>query len=73
SPKMPYFPNVLRNLTESIETMTAAMVQIAQADSLGQTAAYEAMFAIGMTLFVMTFTLNLVAEYVRTRLREVYE
>jgi len=73
SPKMPYFPNVLRNLTESIETMTAAMVKIAQADTLGGSVAYEAMFAIGMTLFVMTFSLNLVAEYIRQRLQEVYE
>ncbi len=72
SPQMPYFPDVLRNLTDSIQTMTAAMVQIAQADQLGQTAAYEAMFAIGMTLFVMTFALNLFAEFVRARFREVY-
>jgi len=72
SPRVPYFPDVLRNLTDSIETMTAAMVKIAQADQLGQTAAYEAMFAIGLTLFVLTFALNLLAEFVRARFREVY-
>jgi len=73
SPKLPFFPNVARNFTDSIETMTAAMVEIATADTLGQTAAYEGMFAIGLTLFAMTFTMNLVAEWIRQRVREVYE
>jgi len=73
SPKMPFFPNVARNFTESIETMTAAMVQIATADQRGGTAAYEGMFAIGLTLFAMTFAMNLLAEWVRQRIREEYE
>jgi len=72
SPKMPFFPDVFANFTHSIETMTAAMVQIAQADSLGQTAAYEGMFAIGLTLFAITFAMNVAAEFVRNRIREVY-
>ncbi|MEF8819347.1 MAG: phosphate ABC transporter permease subunit PstC [Haloferacaceae archaeon] len=71
SPQMPYFPNVLRNLAESSQTMTAAMVQIAGADSLGGVT-YEAMFAIGMTLFVVTLTMNVLAELVRRRFREEY-
>jgi phosphate transport system permease protein len=72
SPQMPYFPNVLRNLAESSQTMTAAMVQIAGADSLGGVT-YEAMFALGMTLFVITLTMNVLAELVRRRFREAYE
>ena len=71
SPQMPYFPNVLRNLAESSQTITAAMVQIAGADSLGGVT-YEAMFALGMTLFVVTLTMNVLAELVRRRFREVY-
>ena len=71
SPQMPYFPNVLRNLAESGQTITAAMVQIAGADSLGGVT-YEAMFALGMTLFVVTLTMNVLAELVRRRFREVY-
>ncbi|WP_122089132.1 phosphate ABC transporter permease subunit PstC [Halalkalicoccus subterraneus] len=72
SPQMPYFPNVLRNLAESSQTMTAAMVQIAGADQTPG-ATYEAMFAIGMTLFAITLTMNVLAELVRRRFREAYE
>jgi len=72
SPQMPYFPNVLRNLAESSQTMTAAMVQIASADSLGGVT-YEAMFALGMTLFGITLIMNVLAELVRRRFRETYQ
>ena len=72
SPQMPYFPNVLKNLAESGQTITAAMVQIAQADSLGGVT-YEAMFALGMTLFVITLLMNILAEIVRQYFREAYE
>ena len=71
SPQMPFFPNVLRNLAESSQTMTAAIVQIAGADQTPG-ATYEAMFAIGMTLFGMTLLMNLFAELVRRRFREEY-
>lgn len=72
SPQMPYFPNILQNLAESGQTITAAMVQIAQADSLGGVT-YEAMFALGMTLFVITLLMNIIAEGVRRHFREAYE
>jgi len=72
SPQMPYVPDVLRNLAESSQTMTAAMVQIASADSLGGIT-YESMFALGMTLFVITLGMNVLAEFVRRRFREAYE
>jgi phosphate transport system permease protein len=72
SPQMSYFPNVLRNLAESSQTMTAAMVQIAGADSLGGVT-YEDMFALGMTLFGITLGMNVLAELVRRRFREAYQ
>jgi phosphate transport system permease protein len=72
SPKTPFFPNVARNFTESVEAMTAAIVEIATAESLGQTATYDAMFAIGLTLFALTLTMNILAELVRRRFREAY-
>ena len=73
SPQMPYHPNVLKNLAESSQTMTAAMVQIAGADSLGDGPTFEAMFALGMTLFVITLGMNVLAELVRRRFREAYD
>ncbi|WP_302081167.1 phosphate ABC transporter permease subunit PstC [Salinibaculum rarum] len=71
SPKMPYFPNVFLNLTDSIQTITAAMVQIAGAETRSG-ALYESMFALGMTLFAITLTMNILAELVRRRYREEY-
>ncbi|PSQ10975.1 phosphate ABC transporter permease subunit PstC [Halobacteriales archaeon QS_5_70_15] len=71
SPQMPFYPDVLRNLAESSQTITAAMVEIAGADSLGGVT-YEAMFALGLTLFVITLTMNVFAELVRRRFREEY-
>ena len=72
SSQMPYFPNVFQNLAESGQTITAAMVQIAGADSYGGGPTYEAMFALGMTLFAITLTMNILAEVVRRRFREEY-
>jgi phosphate transport system permease protein len=72
SPKMPYFPDIFRNLAESTQTITAAMVQIASAESRGGVS-YESMFALGMTLFVFTLVMNIVAELVRRRYQEVYD
>ncbi|PSQ61382.1 MAG: phosphate ABC transporter permease subunit PstC [Halobacteriales archaeon SW_8_66_22] len=72
SPKMPTFPNILENFTQSIETMTVAMVNIASAESLGETVAYESMFAIGLTLFAITLTMNYIAELISRQYREEY-
>ncbi len=73
SPQMPHFPNVLDNLAVSSQTITAAMVQIAGADSLGHGPTYEAMFALGLTLFCITLSMNMMAELIRRHFREVYE
>lgn len=72
SPKMPFFPDVLQNLVQSTQTITAAMVQIAQAESRGGYT-FEAMFALGTTLFAITLAMNLFAELIRRRYREVYD
>jgi phosphate transport system permease protein len=57
---------------ESVQTMTAAMVQIGASDVVGQSIAYKSLFAVGLTLFVITFVMNLVSEWVAARYREVY-
>lgn len=72
SPALPTFPAVLENLSESTQTITAAMVQIAQAESRGGVV-FESMFALGMTLFAITLAMNVVAELIRRRYREVYD
>ncbi|WP_254769386.1 phosphate ABC transporter permease subunit PstC [Salinilacihabitans rarus] len=58
---------------DSVQTMTAAMVQIGQSDVVGQGVEYQSLFAVGLTLFVITFAMNLVSEWVASRYREVYQ
>jgi phosphate transport system permease protein len=66
-------PNLTWNPLDSIQTMTAYIVQV----SLGETAqgslGFRTIFAVGMTLFVMTLTLNVISQYLLHRFREVYE
>jgi phosphate transport system permease protein len=57
----------------SIQTMTAAMVQIGASDVVGQSVAYRSLFAVGLTLFVMTLLMNLASAWISSRYREVYE
>jgi len=71
NPKMPYYPDVLMNLTDSIQTITAAIVQIAGAETRTGTL-LDSMFALGITLFAMTLLMNILAELVRRHYREEY-
>ncbi|MFB6113281.1 MAG: phosphate ABC transporter permease subunit PstC [Halodesulfurarchaeum sp.] len=57
---------------ESGQTMTAAMVQIASGDLAGGTVAYNSLFAIGLTLFVITLLMNVVSNVISERYREEY-
>ncbi|ELZ12845.1 phosphate ABC transporter permease subunit PstC [Natrinema thermotolerans] len=57
---------------DSIQPMTSAMVQIGTGDIVGQGPAYKSLFAVGLTLFVITFVMNLISELVASRYREVY-
>jgi phosphate transport system permease protein len=58
---------------ESVETMTAAMVNIGQSDVDPGSATYMSLFAIGLTLFAITFTMNVVSNVIAARYREEYE
>ncbi|WP_312908324.1 phosphate ABC transporter permease subunit PstC [Natronosalvus caseinilyticus] len=60
------------NLYDSIQTITSAMVQAAGSDTAGGTPVFWSMFALGLALFVVTFTMNLIADAVQRRYREVY-
>jgi phosphate transport system permease protein len=55
-----------------IETMTAYIVQVSLGDTPAGTIEYQTIFAVGMLLFVSTFTLNMVSHWLRERLREEY-
>jgi phosphate transport system permease protein len=55
-----------------IETMTAYIVQVSLGDTPQGTIEYRTIFAVGMLLFLLTFTLNLVSTWLRERFREEY-
>lgn len=52
--------------------MTAAMVQLLLGDITGGGLAYRSLFAIGLTLFAITLSMNLVSDAVARRYREEY-
>ncbi len=66
------FVNPANVFLQSGQTMTAAMVQIAQSDLAGGTVAYNSLFAIGLTLFVITLLMNIVSNIISERYREEY-
>jgi len=51
-----------------IETLTAYIVQVSLGDTPTGTLEYSTIFAVGMTLFLMTLALNLVASRLRGRI-----
>ncbi len=66
-------PNLTFNPLESIQTMTAYIVQVSLGDTPAGTIAYKTLFAVATVLFVLTLMLNLIAHWVMERYREVYE
>jgi phosphate transport system permease protein len=65
-------PRLTLDPTVPIETMTTYIVQISMGDTPQGTLAYRTIFAVGMLLFVGTFTLNVVSSWLRNRYREEY-
>jgi len=66
-------PKMTLNPLESIETMTAYIVQVSLGDTPQQSIAYLTIFAVGMLLFLTTLALNVVSYWITRRYREVYE
>ncbi|MBM3139842.1 MAG: phosphate ABC transporter permease subunit PstC [Chloroflexi bacterium] len=56
-----------------IETMTAYIVQISLGDTPYGSLSYLTIFAVGSTLFFMTFLMNVLSFWVVRRFREVYD
>ena len=65
-------PRLSANPLVPIETMTAYIVQVSLGDTPQGTIEYRTIFAVGMLLFLMTFTLNLASTWLRERFREEY-
>ena len=66
-------PKLTINPLESIQTMTAYIVQVSLGDTPAGTIEYQTIFAVGMTLFLITLVINVIARRVLRRFREAYE
>jgi len=61
-------PKLTFNFLESIQTMTAFIVQVSQGDTPAGTIEYQSIFVVGFCLFIMTLGTNLVAQFIVRRI-----
>ena len=66
-------PKLTVNPIESIQTMTAYIVQVSLGDTPAGTVEYQTIFAVGALLFCITLVANIAAHRILRRFREVYE
>jgi phosphate transport system permease protein len=66
-------PNFTFNPFMGAETMTGHIVRISGGDLSYDSIDYNSIFAIGLLLFFITFTLNVISQRIVRRFREVYE
>jgi len=67
------FPRVSLNPLGSVDTMTGYIVRVSGGDIPHDSMEYMSIFAIGLTLFLITLALNMVSRKIIARFREVYE
>ena len=65
-------PNFTFSPFESAETMTGHIARISGGDLSYDSIDYNSIFAIGLTLFLMTFLLNILSRVIISRFRESY-
>jgi phosphate transport system permease protein len=66
-------PNLTADPRQSVETITTFIAATAKGDIASGSTAYKTIFAVGMTLFVMTLLMNAIAIRFVRRYRQVYE
>jgi phosphate transport system permease protein len=66
-------PQLTFNLLESVQTLTAYVVQVSLGDVPHGTIEYQTIFAVGSLLFLMTLGMNQLGQRVLHRFRERYE
>lgn len=66
-------PKMSLNPLESVQTMTAYIVQVSLGDTPHGTLEYRSIFAVGSVLFLMTLAFNLLAYQLVKKYRRVYE
>ncbi len=64
---------ITANPTAEVQTMTAYMVQIFLGDAPAVGVEYKSSYAVASVLFVMTFVLTMIGQYILRRFREEYD
>src|SRR5699024_3154579 len=65
--------NFTFDITQSMQTMTAYIVEVTGGDAPAGSTTYYSLYAVAMTLFVFTLVMNILARYISRRFREVYQ
>ena len=65
-------PRMSFNPLESVQTMTAFIVQLSLGEAPVGSLEYNTIFAVGLVLFAMTFIMNLLGFWIVRRFREEY-
>ena len=66
-------PRMTLDLLQSVQTMTAYIVQVSLGDTPYGSLEYQTIFAVGLVLFLITLAMNLLSQRFTKRFREVYE
>jgi len=66
-------PSMTMNPFHSIETMTAYIVNVSKGDTPAYSIEYKSLYAVALTLFVITLAMNIISLRVLRKYREVYE
>ena len=66
-------PNLTINPLESIQTMTAYIVEVSLGDTPAGGIEYQTIFAVGALLFFVTLSMNIFANHIMNKYREVHE
>jgi phosphate transport system permease protein len=65
-------PTTAIDVTSAIQTMTAYIVQVSLGDATYGSTVYYSIYAVGMTLFVFTLVMNILAFFISRKFREEY-
>lgn len=64
--------NFTFDVTQSMQTMTAYIVEVTGGDAPAGSTLYYSLYAVAMTLFAFTLIMNLIAQYISRKFREEY-
>ena len=64
--------NFTFDITQSMQTMTAYIVEFTSGDAGSGTVGYHSLYAVGLILFIFTLIMNMFAQYISRKYREEY-